>query len=89
MYSVNQADPKLQGRLFPIWHVVATGRVNIQAHQSLLVGQSSVMRSASSAGGCLFVVVVDVNTSLGSCTIMDQTQICAIHEVIIFMLMVK
>jgi len=65
---------------------VATGRANTQADQSLLVGQSFVKRSASSAGGCLFVVVVDVNTSLGSCKIMDQTQICAIHEVIILIL---
>lgn len=38
-----------------------------------LVGQSFVMRSASSAGGCVFAVVVDVNISLGSCKITDQT----------------
>jgi len=34
-------------------------------------------------------VVVDVNTSLGSCKITDQTQNCTIYEVIIFMLVVK
>jgi len=46
---------------------MATGPVNLQADQSLLDSQSFV----SSAGGCLFVVVVVVNTSLGSCKIMD------------------